>query len=260
MTASCIYQGTVVHQRLEPVTHRLQYRVAMLFLDLDELPDLCRTSRLWSVSRPAVLRFRRDDHLGDPQVPLIDAVRELVQSVTGLATHGPVRLLTTPRWFGAGFNPISVYYVHERADEPPVAAVFEVSNTPWREMHPYVLDLRTARHASGIAAGRFAKTLHVSPFLPMDIDYVWTLTDPEERLGIAIECQRDERRVMIATASLRRSKLDDAALRRFALRVPPMHVVTVGGIYWNAVRLRAKGAQYHAHPASGPALSGARPV
>ena len=258
MTASCIYEGTVVHQRLEPVTHRLQYRVMMLLLDLDELPTLCRSSRIWSASRHAVLRFRRDDHLGDPRVPLIDAVRELVHSATGLATHGPVRLLTTPRWFGAGFNPISVYYVHERSDEPAVAAVFEVSNTPWREMHAYVLDLRTARRSSGSAAGRFAKALHVSPFLPMDIDYVWTLTDPGERLGIAIECQRDERRVMIATASLRRSALNAAALRRYALRVPPMHLVTVGGIHWNALTLRAKGAPYHGHPARSAGVNGAR--
>ena len=260
MTASCLYEGTVVHQRTDPVAHRLQYRVAMLFLDLDELPNLCRSSRLWSASHRAVLRFRREDHLGDPRVPLIDAVRELVQSATGLATNGPVRLLTTPRWFGAGFNPISVYYVHDDADEPPVAAVFEVSNTPWREMHPYVLDLRTARRPSGTSAGRFAKALHVSPFLPMDIDYEWTLTDPGERLGIAIDCRREERRVMIATASLRRTALNSAALRRYALRVPPMHVVTVGGIYWNAVKLRAKGAPYHAHPARSAALSGARPV
>ena len=260
MTASCMYEGTVVHQRLEPVTHRLQYRVAMLFLDLEELPSLCRSSRVWSASRRAVLRFCRDDHLGDPGVPLIDAVRDLVHTATGLDTYGPVRLLTTPRWFGAGFNPISVYYVHERTDDPPVAAVFEVSNTPWREMHPYVLDLRAARRSPGASAGRFAKALHVSPFLPMDIDYAWTLTDPGERLGIAIECQRQERRVMVATASLRRTALDAAALRRYALRVPPMHVVTVGGIHWNALKLRAKGAPYHAHPARSPALSGARPV
>lgn len=255
-----MYQGTVVHQRLEPVTHRLQYRVAMLFLDLDELPSLCRSSRIWSASHRAVLRFRRDDHVGDPRVPLIDTVRELVQSATGLATHGPVRLLTTPRWFGAGFNPISVYYVHERADEPPVAAVFEVSNTPWREMHPYVLDLRAARRSPGTSGGRFAKALHVSPLLPMDMEYEWTLTDPGERLGIAIGCRREERSMLIATASLRRTPLSVAALRRYALRVPPMHVVTVGGIYWNAMRLRAKGAPYHAHPARSSALNRARPV
>ena len=65
---------------------------------------------------------------------------------------------------------------------------------------------------------------------------------------------------MIATASLRRSALNAATLRRYALRVPPMHLVTVGGIYWNAVKLRAKGVPYHAHPARSTALSGVRPV
>ena len=255
-----MYEGVVVHRRVEPVEHRLQYRVTLLFLDLDELPTLCASSRFWSASNRAVLRFRRDDHLGDPHVPLIDSVRDLVRSATELATHGPVRLLTTPRWFGAGFNPISVYYVHEHAAEPPVAAVFEVSNTPWREMHPYVLDLRDARRAPRVYGGRFAKAMHVSPFLPMDVDYVWTLTEPDERLGIAIECRRDERRVMTATASLSRAALDTASLRRYALRVPPMHLVTLGGIHWNALELWAKGAPYHAHPERTASLSGARPA
>ena len=84
MTVSCVYEGTVVHRRFEPVTHRLRYRVAMLCLDLDELPGLFPESRLWSASRAAVLRFRRSDHLGDPDVPLARSVRELVHSATGI--------------------------------------------------------------------------------------------------------------------------------------------------------------------------------
>ena len=259
MTASCIYHGTVVHRRFEPVFHSLHYRVSMLYLDLDELPTLCASSRIWSASRRAVLRFRREDHVGDPREPLIDSVRGLVRTAAGFATGGPVRLLTTPRWFGAGFNPISVYYVYDSDSDHPVAAVLEVSNTPWREMTTYVLDLSgAAKRSSRVYTGRLAKTMHVSPFLPMNVDYEWTITQPDDRLGIAIHCDSDDRRVLTATASLRRSVMNPASLRRYALRVPPMHVVTLGGIYWNAVKLRAKGVPYHAHPRS--LLSGARPA
>ena len=252
MTVSCVYEGHVVHRRFEPVDHLLRYRVAMLLLDLEELPALCASSRIWSASRPAVLRFRREDHLGDRTVPLLDAVRGLVASTMGRAPAGPVRLLTTPRWFGAGFNPISIYYCHDDADEPPVAAVFEVSNTPWREMHPYVLELRAGGTAGAPAAfsGVFGKRMHVSPFLPMDVDYHWTLTAPDQRLRVEIECRRDGRRVMTAALSVRRAQpLTPASLRRYALRMPPMYAVTVGGIHWNALKLWAKGARYHAHPA-----------
>lgn len=249
MTASCVYEGTVVHTRSEPVAHRLRYGIAMMSLDLAELPDLCGRSRLWSASRPAVLRFRRKDHLGDPDVPLLQAVRDLVETETGRRPAGPVRLLTQPRLLGAGFNPISVYYCYDEPDAFPVAAVFEVSNTPWGEMHAYVIDLRSTPDGARRAAGRFAKQMHVSPLLGMDIEYHWTLTAPAGTLSLAIECWSARGRMMTAGIRMRRVELSGASLRRFALRVPPMFVVTLGGIYWNALRLRLKGAPYHPHPA-----------
>ncbi len=38
--ASALYVGTVTHQRLHPLRHRLSYRVFSLLLDLDELGAL----------------------------------------------------------------------------------------------------------------------------------------------------------------------------------------------------------------------------
>ena len=249
MTASCLYEGTVVHARFEPVVHRLRHRIAMLSLDLEELPALHDHGRLWSSSRRAVLRFRREDHLGDPDLPLLQSVRDLVAAETGHRPAGPVRLLTQPRLLGAGFNPISIYYCYDDPDLPPVSVVFEVSNTPWGEMHAYAVDLRGTRPGARRATGRFAKRMHVSPLLGMDLEYRWTLTAPAGTLCVAIECWDARRRVMTAGMRLRRVELDAGALRRYALRVPPMFVVTLGGIYWNALRLRLKGAPYHPHPA-----------
>lgn len=221
----------------------------MMSLDLEELPGLAVRSRLWSSTRPAVLRFRREDHLGDRNVPLLQAVRDLVEAETGHRPAGPVRLLTQPRLLGAGFNPISVYYCYDDPDAFPVSAVFEVSNTPWREMHPYTVDLRRRPEGAQRASGRFAKKMHVSPLMGMDIDYRWTLTAPADTLSVAIECWNERGRVMTAAMRLRRVELSEASLRQFALRVPPMWMVTLGGIYWNALKLRLKGAPYHPHPA-----------
>ena len=61
----------------------------MMYLDLAELPGLFRGRWLWSATRPALARFRREDHLGDPAIPLDEAVRELVASETGQRPQGP---------------------------------------------------------------------------------------------------------------------------------------------------------------------------
>ena len=91
---SCIYVGRVSHHRYRPKPHRFQYRLFMMYLDLDELPGLFDRYWLWSVRRSALARFRRKDHLGDEQQPLSESGRELVKQQTGTRPEGPNRLQT----------------------------------------------------------------------------------------------------------------------------------------------------------------------
>ena len=82
---SAIYEGWVSHRRFGAVRHSFRYRVFMTLLDLDELPELFDRHPLYSARRPAPVRFRRSDYLGDPDVPLAESARRLVESapVTG---------------------------------------------------------------------------------------------------------------------------------------------------------------------------------
>ena len=105
---SALYEGSV-----EPPAHGagralLPLPVVMALLDLDELPGALDRHPLWSARRPAPVRFRRRDHLGGAAAPLREAARDLVEERTAVAPGGPVRLLTTPRFCGIGFNPVSV--------------------------------------------------------------------------------------------------------------------------------------------------------
>ncbi len=107
MSASCIYEGTIRHRRLEP-RREFSHRLALVYLDLVELPGLL-DGRLVA-RRPGLVRFDRRDYLGDPGVPLERAVRDLVQDRTGARPTGPIRVLTHLRSFGHCFNPVSFYY------------------------------------------------------------------------------------------------------------------------------------------------------
>ena len=91
---SCLYEGFVRHRRFGAVPHEFRFPLFLAYLDLAELDEVFRGRWLWSTSRPAPLRFRREDHLGDPRVPLDEAVRDLVAEHTGKRPGGPVRLLT----------------------------------------------------------------------------------------------------------------------------------------------------------------------
>jgi DUF1365 family protein len=234
--ASCIYEGVVRHRRHEPVQHELSYRVALMYLDLAELPSL---DRLWS----PVARFRRSDYLAPHDVPLDEAVRRLVSERTGARPEGPVRMLAHLRYLGHCFNPVAFYYCFEPSGTRVESIVAEVTNTPWGERHQYVLSP---------GSGSTEKAFHVSPFMGMDHRYEWRVPDPGEKLIVHIDSVHDGRRAFDATLSLRRRELDRISLRRVLWRYPAATLALSARIYTQALKLKLKGAPYFPHPREAP--------
>ena len=242
---SCIYEGSVRHRRRAPVDHAFRYRLFMLYLDLGEVPEVFAHRLLWSATRPAFARWRRRDYPGDPSQPLDAWVRDLVAARGGARPTGPVRLLTHCRYGGRGFNPISVYYCFASDGETLEWAVLEVTSTPWRERTHYVLDVRGHER---VHAGRIAKSLHVSPFLPMSLEYRWRLSLPGESVAVSIDVVDGAEVVLQTGVAMRRRPLTRLTMARLLISHPPMSWRVLGGIYWQAARLWRKRVPYHPHP------------
>ncbi len=243
---SAIYEGTIRHRRFAVRPHEFRHGVAMAYLDLDELPTVLG-GRL--VARgPRLVRFRRSDYLGDPAVPLAEAVRSVVAERTGApAPAGPVRLLTHLRSFGHCFNPVSFYYCFD-ADEQLAAVVAEVTSTPWGERHAYVLE----RNGDGaVLHGRSEKRLHVSPFMGMEQRYEFRAPAPAETLSVHIESREGAERAFDATLALRRRALDGRSLARVTARYPAATLRMLALIYGHSLRLKLKGVPVHPHPEAG---------
>ncbi len=256
--ASAIYEGWVTHRRFAPVAHAFRYRVFMMYLDLGELDRVFAGRWLWSVGRPNVASFRREDHLGDPALPLDEAVRRLVEARLGRRPEGPIRLLTHLRYLGHGFNPVSFFYCFAPDGRTLEAVVGEVNNTPWGERHPYVLDARAPaaatapRGADRVLRWRFPKAFHVSPFMPLAQEYDWRFLEPGERLAVHMENLEGGRRLFDATLALERRPVTGPALARVLVAYPAMTVKVIAAIYWNALRLWWKRAPYFPHPGRAP--------
>jgi len=229
--ASAIYSGTVSHARRVPRPHGFSYRMYMLYLDLDELPRL------------GVASFSRSDFLGDPSRDLSTEVRDRVEAAFGFRPEGPVRLLTHVRSLGYVFNPVSFYFCFDAGGEVLRAVVAEITNTPWKERHAYVL----AAGPDG-ASATFDKQFHVSPFFPMEQTYEWRLGVPGEQLRVEMVNREKGAEVFRAGLALRRSAWSAGALRRAALLQPLMAWKVHAAIHWQALRLWVKGVPFHVHP------------
>ena len=243
---SCIYEGRVSHTRVQPVRHRFDYRIFMMYVDLDELPQLFEKHWFWSASRSALATFQRDRHMGDGD--LQEDVRDLVAEKLGTRPTGPIRLLTNFSYFGYWFSPVSFYYCFADDGETVEAVVVEVNNTPWGEQHCYVETCTSAPGRSDLWRFSVSKEMHVSPFMPMDVNYKWVLTQPSAAVSVFMANEISGDRAFKAMLNLQRKEITTYSLASVLLRYPFQTMRTIFAIHWQALRLWIKRVPIYQHP------------
>ena len=219
-----------------------------MFLELGTLPELFDDLRLWSARGPALAWFRREDHYVGSRDSLLEDIKDLIAQQTGNRPTGKVFLLTHLRYFGYCFNPISVYYCYDDQDNL-TDLVLEVSNTPWGERHWYVLPQSSNRaDCHGRRSHRFAKQMHVSPFMPMEITYRLRATAPGEQLSVALSNWRHDQRLFKADLALNRRAMSPGLLNIMLLKFPFLTLRVTLAIHWQALRLWIKKTPFVPHP------------
>ncbi|WEJ33596.1 DUF1365 family protein [Devosia sp. SD17-2] len=237
---SGIYTGQVVHARLRPKKHKLAYKVFCLLLDLDELEALDRGLKLFAFNRWGVLSFRERDH-GDGGPLKAWVVRKLVAE--GIVADGSIRVLCYPAMFGYVFNPLTVYFCHGQ-DGALKAMIYEVHNTH-QERHAYVLKAGDAE--GGRVQQAAAKNFFVSPFMPMECTYNFSILPPGEKVSIGIRETDEAGTLLTASFAGDFAPLTDRGLLRALVGHPLMTLKVSAGIYWEALKLVAKGFRIFPH-------------
>ena len=187
---SAVYAGTLLHARRTPARHVFRYPVSYWLFDLDELPDLERRLRLFSVNRRNVVSLSDADHFDG------SALKRAVVELADDPSIERVLMLTQPRVLGYVFNPVSFYWCY-RGDGSLACVVAELNNT-FGERLPEVLRGPELRYEQ-------RKRLHVSPFFGLDQSYEYAFSQPGDEVWARIHVRDDagpERRVRNDHASL----------------------------------------------------------
>ncbi|MFT6102890.1 MAG: DUF1365 family protein [Granulosicoccus sp.] len=272
---SAIYEGTVRHRRFSPRRHAFTYRVFMVYLDLQEIDAVFKQTPWWSHQKFSLSWFRRKDFFdGASTGDLYSAVASYVEKETGDRPNGAIRMLTNLRYFGFLINPITCYYCFDKTGETLETVVAEVTNTPWGQRRHYILPMQTDSAPDNMTSDvtgndssemksapvLFDKTLHVSPFQPMDLVYSWRGKAPAENLSIHLDIFSSDSMteeytgdakvspVLDATLLLKRQPMIKAVMDQKITQYPLMTVKVFAAIYWQAVKLWLKKIPFHSAP------------
>jgi len=236
--SSALYRGRVMHRRLRPKIHKLNYRVFWLLLDLSEIDDVDARLRLFSRNRFNLLSFHDKDY-GDGSGALRPQVDAWMAQAGIDLKGGTVRLLTMPRVLGYVFNPISIYYCHW-PDGRLAAMVYEVTST-FGIRHAYVIPIPIEDQAAGVIRQGAAKALYVSPFMGMEMDYQFRGHTPGDRLDMTIDGLDAEGVLITAAMAAKRERLEDRNIAAATAAIPLMTFKVVAAIHWEALKLWVKG-------------------
>ena len=200
---------------------------------------------LFSRNAAGVFSVYDTDHGGPPNRGRgVAWVKDVLRS-HGVELEGDILLLAQPRVLGHVFNPVSFWLCHNATGDI-CAVISEVTNT-FGDRHSYLChhdDLRPILPTDTLSA---QKIFHVSPFQPIDGNYVLRFDIRPDKIGIWIDLQIPGGGVMANLIGPRRP-LRTVDILRALLRRPFGSRRVLGLIHWQAFKLWRKGAKYRKRP------------
>lgn len=246
---SGIYWGNVRHRRFGDITHEFSYQLYMMGLDLDELPQTTARSALFGTQWYNPIRFVESDYLAEKKENSINnepkslkqRIASKVQQLGGVwSESNRVTMLAQCRCLGIYFSPINCFFCYDETGECRYMLA-EVSNTPWRQRHYYLIDMQQEL--------KVKKEFHVSPFMDLNMTYFWKIKPPAKRTLVHIESRRSDK-IFDATLALTKQSVTKKNIRRTVFKIPAMTIKVVMGIYYQALKLFLKKVPFVAHPDS----------
>jgi cyclopropane-fatty-acyl-phospholipid synthase len=230
-----IYQGRVMHARLEPVKHAFEYPVYWYAFDLDQLSTLAKANPLFGYNQfKPVSIYDKDYFVAGPgtiRQKLITFLRR-----AGITEEiGKVQLITSARYFGYVFNPVSFYYCYN-IDGSLLCNIAEVNNT-FHERHLYILDYKREPRRGFLSHYTVDKAFHVSPFNDLKGEYDFHFSSVSKDVDIRIDILREGKAVFVSRLWGDSVALTTGTLLKTLVRFPLTVLWTVPRIYWQAARL-----------------------
>lgn len=233
----------VTHARRGPLRHAFRYGTDYLLL----APEAAQGPALFARNRWNLLSVHDRDH-GGPRGAGTGAAwarDQFARAGLPVQPDDTLALLTQPRLLGHWFTPVSFWLVLR--GDALVSAIAEVNNT-FGQRHSYLCRPPGNGPITPQDTIRAEKTFHVSPFQDVAGEYRFNFALSPDHLALRIGHRNGDQGLDAAMAGPLKPLTNRGALAA-SLRRPGGSLRVLALIYWNALRLKLKGARYRRLPA-----------
>ena len=233
--------GVTTHARRGSIANAFRYSVDYVLID----PEATAGPWLFSRNRFNLSAVHDRDHGGPTgQGRGVVWAREVFAGA-GLS-GASIRLLTQPAFLGYIFNPVSFWLAFEGA---ALRAVIAEVNNPWGDRHSYLCHLPDFAPIEKGAQMQAQKLMHVSPYQDVAGQYRFNFDVTGDKIAIRILHQDGDEGVIATLKGIRRPATSRGLAYAALVRRPTGALRTIGLIYWQALKLKLKGAAYRSRPA-----------
>jgi DUF1365 family protein len=243
----------VMHARLRPFVHRFVYKVFCLQIRLDQPAPLNQlTTWLFGVNKKRPVSFMNADHGARDDSDLMLWLNQTLRSTGHALPDGQVWLQCFPRMFGYVFNPVSFWFLYDKAGQLRLLLA-EVNNT-FSQKHQYVLSNEQGGALQSGCTIMCEKVFHVSPFCPVQGQYKFAIKQTSKGEKISIDYFDDpnlDQALVLTAITTQFQTFSMSALFKRLLRMPFMTFGVMARIHWQAYKLWRQGAKFHSTPPLG---------
>lgn len=239
---------TIMHHRLTPKINTFFYKTFYLCLDVSLLEEIHGPFLGFERFRPYSLRNK--DYGFRDGTPIQDWLRSIIKNY-GLKDH-KVYLITMPRVFGYGFNPVSFWLFFD--EESSLKSVIADVNNTFGENHYYLIREKNGESLNPHKHYEAEKVLHVSPFMPLKGAYSFRFSVPENfsktnaplrsSVGFWIDYSIEGEKILLTSMTGTLKPLKQKNLLKSLINYPFMAIVVIVRIHYQALKLWIKGIGY----------------
>tara|TARA_B100001769_G_C22013547_1_gene544700 strand:- start:84 stop:857 length:774 start_codon:yes stop_codon:yes gene_type:complete len=240
---SQILLSSIIHKRFIPFKNNLKYKVPSLYLNVDDLSDIHRKYKFFSLNTFNLFSFHECDHGYRDQRSIKTFVFESLSKYKIKYQNLKIMILCFPRILGYVFDPLSIIYCFD--NNKLISIIYEVKNTS-NEQHTYIFKGYTDSKEFKLSH-QCSKQFYVSPFIEMEAHYKFFNKMFEDQININIDLfDKNNKKVLTASQYGKFVEFNSKNMFKFLSYNPLLGFKVMIGILYEALKIIYKGGKYYA--------------